>query len=419
MLKVVRSLILLIVSCAVSLSIAGCKKPGEGKVTLTLLLHDQFQYDYFLDTKPISAAYQEVNPNVSIEIEKVKDSGDLESTLKIRKTGNELPDLMLIKPYMLANFKDILADLSDLEAVKNNKYAKEYAVEGKVVGIPESAFYEFVYYRKSIFKEYGLSVPTTWDEFIEAAKVIKSKGEYIPISLGAKDAWPDYPYNEFMPCLEAGDGALWNKMATQDNPFSKGEPFYEAYAKIQKLYDQKVFGKDPLGVGWEQSRDLFIGKKAAMIAAGQWYIADYRTGKGDMDDLGLFFLPTRSGKSDPFYATVMADGFMATPAGGENEDAVKKFLEWYFKSDYYVEYLTQKGIDATVKGVKIPNDVLNEPFEQNKEVKFIVYDGGNKQYQDIVNKISFDVKKIGQEMLSGKSLDSIMSDLNKKWKEAR
>ncbi len=397
---------------------AGCKGGADKKVTLTLLFHDGFQYEYFLDLQPINDAYQKINPNVTIEIEKVKDSGDLESSLKIRKSADELPDIMLLKPYMLANFKDILADLSSLKIINSNLYAKAYAVEGKVVGIPESAFYEFVYYRKSIFREYGISVPTTWDEFVDAAKLIKAKGEYIPIAMGGKDAWPDYPFNEFMPCLQAGDGQLWNVMAQQNEPFSAGEPFYEAYKKIMKLYDAKVFGDDPLGLGWDQAKGLFIGKKSAMIVAGQWFISDYKSGEGDMADLGLFFLPVRASSSEPFYATVMADGFFATPKDGKNLEEAKKFIEWYFTSDYYKTYLSQKGVNPTMQGVTIDNAVLNEPFENNKDVKFIVYDGGNSQFQQIVNTISFDVKKMGQDMMGGKDFETMMKDLNKKWEDA-
>ena len=31
----------------------------------------------------------------------------------------------------------------------------------------------------------------------------------------------NYPFNEFMPCLEANDGYLWNHMAEQDSPFRR------------------------------------------------------------------------------------------------------------------------------------------------------------------------------------------------------
>lgn len=400
----------------------GCNNKDESKdkkdVTLTMLFHDDFQYEYFADTHNISEAYKKVNPNVTIEIEKVKDTGELENALKIRNTADELPDIMLLKPYMLSGFKSVLEPLNDTKAAKNNLFAKEYAVDGDVVGIPESAFYEFVYYRKSVFKEYGLEIPKTWDEFVNTAVSIKEKGEYVPILLGAKDAWPDYPFNEFMPCLQAGDGQQWNVMADDDTPFDKDKAFYKAYEKINNLYKAEVFGKDPLGIGFDQAKSMFVAKKGAMIAAGQWFLTDYTNMDGDMDDLGLFLLPVRDSDKDKFYATVMADGFYATPKIGENKEASIEFMEWYFNSDYYKEYLNAKGINPTVKGVKVDRPIINKPFD-DVDPTLIVYDGGNENFKKIVDSFGFDVKKLGQEMLSGKNLDEMMNELNNNWSKGR
>lgn len=387
-------------------------------VTITMLMHDNNMYEYFTETHNINEYFQEVVPHVTIEIEKARDSGQLEETIMIRHSANELPDLMVIKPYMLADLKDALASLEDTEAFKNNLFAADYAVEGKVVGIPESAFYEFVYYRKSVFDELGLEVPTTWGEFIETAVTIKENSDYIPIALGAKDAWPDYPFNEFMPCLEAQQGDYWNVMASQDAPFSPGEPFYESYKKIQALYDAQVFGADPLGIGWDQARGLFLSKEAAMIAAGQWYLNDYKVEGGDFDDLGLFLLPVRDDESEDFYTTVMADGFYATPENGEHTEEVKAFIDWYFSSDYYADYLSFKEIGGTVDGVVIDVPILNEAFDR-QPLQYILYDGGNSDFQAIGNAIAFDVKRMGQEMLAGFDFDEMMEKLNEDWAEAR
>jgi len=390
-------------------------------VTLTMLMHDALMYEYFTETNSISEAYKKVAPHVTIEVEKAKDSGQMEETLKIRYSANELPDLMLIKPYMLADFKDGLADLSDTQASKTNQFAASYAVEGKVVGIPETAFYEFVYYNKSIFTELGLEIPTTWDQFIEASLKIKESGKYIPIAMGAKDSWPVYPFNEFMPSLEAAKGDYWNIMTTQETPFSAGEPFYESYLKIKKLYEADVFGNDPLGIGWDQSKALFIAKEAAMIAAGQWFISDYVASGADIADLGMFLLPARNTESDPFYATVMADGFMSTPADGENLDEVKAFIDWYFASEYYPAYLAVKGLGSTVEGMKVDLPYASQMEEafSRQEVSYILYDGGNIDFSNISNAIGFDVKKMGQEMLAGENFDEMMSDLNEQWKKAK
>lgn len=386
-------------------------------VTLKLLVFSNEQYDTF-NKLNIVERYKQVKPNVTLDIEKVKDSGEFEQAMKIRKTANALPDISWMKPYMLSNFKDALAPLNDLEAAKNNAFAEKFAVDGQVLGIPECMFNEFVWYKKSIFKEYNLSVPKTWDEFVKAAETIKNGGKYIPILMGGKDAWPDYPFNEFMPSLEANDGALWNVMATQDEPFTQDKPFYKSYAKIKKLYDAKVFGSDPLGAGFDQVKVMF-GSKGAMIAAGQWFLPDAAKTNSDMSDVGTFFLPVRDNASDKLNTITMVDGFMSTPKDGKNVEESKAFINWYLGNDWYPDYMKDRGLASTVNGFKTELDPVFAEAYNMPDVNYVVYDGGNAEYKKIEAAVKFDVKKIGQEMMAGKNLDKMMEDLNKAWKAAR
>lgn len=365
-------------------------------------------------------SYKKARPNVTIEIEKVKDTGEFENAMKIRKAANELPDIMPLKPYMLTNFKSMLEPLNDLEAARKNMFAEDFAIDGDILGVPECFFNEFVWYRKSIFEEYNLSVPKTWNQFIDTAKKIKEGGKYTPILMGGKDAWPDYPFNEFMPCLEANDGALWNTMAEQDEPFAKDKPFYKAYTKIQQLYDAKVFGNDPLGVGFDQVKVMFGSKKGAMIASGAWFLSEVQNQLGsDLSDIGTFLLPVRDNENDKLNTVTMVDGFFATPKGGKNTEEAKLFINWLFSEEWYKAYMKQRGLSSTVKDLKTEIDpVLAEAFE-GVDINYVLYDGGNEKYKKIESEVKFDVKRMGQEMMSGKNLDKMMEDLNKAWKEAR
>lgn len=390
----------------------------EKNITLRYAIFAQQDVDYFTNKVDLAKAYKKVKPNVTIELEILKDSGEFENAMKIRKAAGELPEIMPLKSYMLANFADSLLPLNDTSAAKNNKFAKSFAIGGKIYGVPAISFNEFIYYKKNIFKELGLSVPKTWDEFVETAKKIKANGKYIPIALGGKDAWPDYPFNEFMPSLVANNGALWNQMATQDEPFTKDKPFYKAYAKLKKLYDAKVFGQDPLGIGFDQARGLFIANKAAMIAAGQWMIPQYVENGGDMKDLGLFLLPIRDNAKDTLNTIAMVDTFLATPKDGKYKKEVKDFLNWFFSKKYYPDYITGIQQTSTVKGVESSVPALKEAFAGLK-VNYVLYDGGNGDFQKIAGAVKFDVKKMGQEMIAGKDLDEMLNELNQNWKEAR
>jgi raffinose/stachyose/melibiose transport system substrate-binding protein len=406
------------VLCAAIASLS-VSTPGTAAepVVLKMTLHNPNDFEYYTKGDPIDAAFKKVMPNVTIELEKLKDTEEYENTLKIRSSGNELPDLLPLKPYMIVNFKDYLLPLNDLKATRNNLYAEQYAVGGNVYGIPQQVLNEFVYYRKSVFQELGLRAPTTWPEFLDLLKKVKASGKYTPLALGAKDVWPDYPFNEFMPCLEAGDGALWDTMAKDDAPFAAGKPFPRAYAKIADLFKLKAFGSDPLGVSFEQSRDMFVAKKAAMIAAGTWFMNDYATVGGDASDLGVFFLPVRNTAKDPFYATVMADIFLGVSKSSKHPAEAKAFVDWFFTT-YYPRYVKAVKVSSSVKDIPTDDPVLKQAYA-TVTPKFIVYGGGGVEFTRIKNAVAFDVKRLGQEMLTGASVDEMMADLGKKWKKAQ
>ncbi len=392
------------------------QQPSDEKKVISMLVFSNNDKEYFQNTINLTEEYKKHNPNITVEIQLVKDNAEFENSLKIRKNANELPDLMPLKAYMLETFKEDLADLSDTNAVKTNKFAHYFEMDGKITGVPQISFNEFVYYRKSIFQEKGLEPPKTWDDFKNIVNKLNEDKKYIPIAMGAKDAWPDYPFNEYIPFLEASDGALWNKMGTMEAPFAESEPLFKATKMIEDFYATKPFGDDPLGIGWEQAKSLFISGKASMIAAGQWFIPEFESGGGDMNDLGVFLMPYRANASDKLNTIGMVDMFLSTPANGKNLEESKEFIDWFFSSDFYPGYITAMQQTSTVEGIEtdIPliKDVLADP-----SVNYVMVENEDEYAKKLRDTVQFDPKVIGQEMLSGKSVEDIFKDLAAKWQQ--
>lgn len=394
------------------------KEEKKDPVTLKFPIWSTITEDLFAKLDLVNE-YKKEHPNVTIELELLKDT-EYENTMKIRNSANELPDILPLKSAWLINFKDNILPLDDLEAAKNNLFAADFKVGDHIYGVPESQFNEYVWYRKSIFKEYGLEIPKTWGEFVTAAKTIKDGGKYIPIAMGGKDAWPDYPFNEFMPSLEAGDGDYWSTMATIDEPFTKGQAFYDSYVKIQELYNAQVMGPDPLGVGFDQSKLMFGSNQAAMIALGQWFGSDLKSMTDvDINDVGAFLLPVRNSVDEPFNTISMVDTFFTIPKTSKYPDEAKEFINWFFSDAWYSKYLTEAQLQSTVKDVKIDLGTMFDGAFDVSNLNYVLNKGGNEDYKKIESAIKFDVKKMGQDMMSGKDFDKMMQEMNKSWKNAR
>lgn len=393
--------------------------------SLVFALWDNNLMDY-IDENDMVGKFQELYPNVDIEVEKLKDDSEYWNAMKMRTSANQLPDIMFNKPFTLSRFKDYLLDLSDLEAVKNNALAEGYALDGKVLGVPMTSGYEYVYYWKDMFEEAGVEVPTTWDEFKEAAQKLQdhfgaTNPDFMAIALGAKDEWPDYPYMEFMPAAEGGNGQNWNDMAKTDAPFAEGTDINKAYNKVFDLFTMDVFGKDPLGMSKDQVTTLFAQKGAAITALGDWGLQDIQSGADDIENLGTFYLPVRDTRDDPFRVVVQGDSFMGVTTNSKNPELAKAFVEWFYSDAWYPGYINYVSSASSMTNFPKEKDpILAEADTRQPDAELVMYDGGGDDFQAIQNEIAFDYKKLGAQMFTdGFDLDAQLKALDEKWAAAR
>ena len=392
---------------------------------LVFAIWDNNLMDY-IDQNDMAGKFQEAYPNINIEVEKIKDDSEYWNAMKMRASANQLPDVMFNKPFTLSRFKDYLIDLSDLDATRNNELAAGYGLDGKILGIPMTAGYEYVYYWKDMFEEAGVEVPTTWDQLKEVSRTLqdyygKDNPDFMAIALGAKDEWPDYPFMEFMPALEGGNGQNWNDMAKTDAPFAADTDIAKAYQKAYDLFTSGVFGKDPLGLGSDQATALFAQKQAAITALGDWGLQNIQNGTDDYSQLGTFYLPARNTESDPFRVIVQGDSFMGITTHSKNPEAAKAFVEWFYSDAWYPGYINfVTSASSMTNFPKEKDPILAEADAAQPDMELVMYDGGGDDFQAIQNETAFDYKKLGAEMFTkGFDLTARLDELNTKWAAAR
>uniref|UniRef100_S0DEM1 Putative ATPbinding transport protein n=1 Tax=termite gut metagenome TaxID=433724 RepID=S0DEM1_9ZZZZ len=106
--------------------------------------------------------------------------------------GSGAPDVMMVEADRIAVFQaqDALVDLSDLgyEDVKDNFSEgawKDVSVGGGVYGAPIDGGPMGMIYRTDIFEQYGITPPTTWEEFEATAQQVKDAGGPVFASFAA------------------------------------------------------------------------------------------------------------------------------------------------------------------------------------------------------------------------------------------
>ncbi len=93
------------------------------------------------------------------------------------KAGSGAPDVVQIEYYAFPQFalSDSLLDLApygfaDLKDAYSTGPWGSVDFDGKIYGLPQDSGPMALFYNKEVFDQFGISVPTTWDEYVAAAE---------------------------------------------------------------------------------------------------------------------------------------------------------------------------------------------------------------------------------------------------------
>ncbi|MDI5907677.1 extracellular solute-binding protein [Streptomyces pseudovenezuelae] len=217
--------------------------------------------------------------------------------------------------------------------------------DGKYYFVPLVTYPWAIFYRKSVFKQYGYEVPTTWDAFVALCKQMK-KDNLVPIAFGDKDAWPamgtfdqlNFRTNgyDFHVDLMAGK-ASWTD--------AKVKTVFDHWAEILPYHQDGFMGRT-----WQDAAQTLVAKKAGMYVLGT-FVAQQFTNKADLDDLDFFAFPEINSAYGQDTVEAPADGFMVSKSP-KNKAGVTKLMQYlgtpeaeqiYLKSDTSVVAASNKA----------------------------------------------------------------------------
>ena len=175
-------LVLLVLLMMVAVLFAGGNtesSSSDGTVKVTVMCsyaaedpHGKYVYEY-------ADKFMELNPNVTIEIQAVA-SNDIYTKLAAMATSpRDLPTMFFTSADAVSNLYDLglTEDLNNwLTEEDRAKWAAGILESGVIDGvqtyIPVSVQPTGVIYRIDRFEEAGLTIPESWDEFVECAKIL-------------------------------------------------------------------------------------------------------------------------------------------------------------------------------------------------------------------------------------------------------
>lgn len=248
--------------------------------------------------------YQEMYPDVEVEF--VACGREVLTTFQSKlsdKDAEDFPDIIYQKDGTLAPLAadGLLYSLDD--AMNTKAFDQDMAWKDTFVGnfyngmkingvnyfVPLCMYVHGFFYDANMFKDLGIEVPTTWDEFLAVCETLKANG-IAPLALdGLVDDYNDWWYIRFAERL-AGVEAL-DQAAAGEITFASNPAFLQSAKYIEDLVNKGYFQEGAAGSVFPAAQALWVQGKAGMLFCGAWIPTEMHDLRPDNMDMKMFGMP--------------------------------------------------------------------------------------------------------------------------------
>ncbi|WP_029067917.1 ABC transporter substrate-binding protein [Jonesia quinghaiensis] len=331
---------------------------GELSGELTVWAWDQTIAD-------VAEAFTAEHPDVTVDVVNVGTGNDQYIALQnavAAETGG--PDLAQIEYFAVPQFSigGALADIgpmgaSELDGTFTTGPWSALSQGDSVWGLPLDSGPMALFYNTEVFEKYDVDVPTTWDEFLEAARTLKENDVYLINDTG------DAGFTTSMMWQAGGRPYEVNDTTVSVDFTDEGsKQFAEMW---QTMIDEDLLA--PIG-SWSDEWYQGLGDGTiASLVIGAWMPGNLESG-----------VPDGAGKWAVADMPQWNEGEFVTAENGGSSMAVMEGSDQKALAYEFVEFASAgEGIDIRVEGGAFPATVetLNEPGFLDREFEYF---GGQK-----------------------------------------
>jgi multiple sugar transport system substrate-binding protein/raffinose/stachyose/melibiose transport system substrate-binding protein len=194
-------------------------------------------------------------------------------------------------------------------------------VDGEAYFLPSNWYWWAMFYRSSIFEEYGITPPETWDELLTTCDTLSANG-VIPITIGTKFRWTAAAWFDYLNMRVNGPEFHRDLMLGKE---SYTDPRVKAaFEKWNELFEHNCFIEDAAAYSWQEALDPFNQGQAAMYLMGQFILDS--AAEDIKDDIDFFQFPIID-PAVPIGEDAPTDGYFIA-ASAQNPAGAKEFLAW-------------------------------------------------------------------------------------------
>lgn len=276
-----------------------------GDVKLTVLCgyagedpHGQYVYSY-------AEEYMKEHPNVKIEIQAISTNDIYTKLSAMATTPDDLPQIFFTSADAVATLHD-LGLTRDLTGLISDDLAGEFAngvldsckLDDEIVYFPVALQPQAIIYRKDRFEEAGLTIPTTWDEFIDCAKALtkdsNGDGEVDQWGFGmvgsnnssGQSRFMSYLWSNGVDCVTGEDGDFSTDLKADNKTFT------DAFAKWTQMNNDGIVPIGITEVDYPTAANYFAMGYTSMFMTGSNALGVAYANNPDLKGkLGSFKLP--------------------------------------------------------------------------------------------------------------------------------
>ncbi len=299
--------------------------PADEPVTMKWAVWDIDATAYY---QPLLDAYQEVAPNVTIEMVDLG-STDYQTVLATQLSGGA-DDLDIITVKDIPGYANLvnlgmLEPLNDYSTTDTSLYGgtvEQITVDGKYYALPFRSDFWVVFYNKALFDAANVDYPTndmTLDEYDELARQMTSGS-------GAEKVYGCH-YHTWRSAVQLF-GILDGKNTIVDGEYEFLKPYYERILAQQK--DGICMDYATLKTSSTHYSGVFFNNQVAMMNMGSWFIATQiekvKAGESLATEWGIVKYPHPDGV--PAGTTLGTITTLAINSKSSNKQAAADFINF-------------------------------------------------------------------------------------------
>jgi len=303
--------------------------------------------------------FEEANSGIVIDATRYAYS-DFKEAILTSLAGGEAPDVARLDIAWVSEFAELgaLAALDD--AVENFNTLTEgffpgplktVEWDGQHWGLPLNTNTQVLLYNASQFEEAGLDVPSTIDEFVEAACALSSSEEQYGYALGGTYFWAPAPL------FFAQGGQITDEEITTATGYINGEASVQAFQTMLDMYNDGCISPNLLGGGIGTAEGHATGFYS-MIIDGPWMVDIYAN---DYPDFEVNFALVPAGGESGTSSSVVGGEDVVLFADSENIDASLQWINFLMTEDYQLG-MAEVGVIPVLKNL-VGNETLPEYYD--------------------------------------------------------